>query len=104
MEYLRKVSLADGPTAAAGSADSRVMDFGSVFLDSKSRMAKLPYLLGLLKAPSHLVLMLLRWWFPVALARLLGTEIMRKDLTIMMPFLLLLFPRRGGYILPRIPQ
>lgn len=31
MEYSRKVSL-DGPTAATGSGDSRVMDFGSVFL------------------------------------------------------------------------
>ncbi|GMN62202.1 hypothetical protein TIFTF001_031286 [Ficus carica] len=31
MEYTRKVSL-DGPTAATGSGDSRVMDFGSVFL------------------------------------------------------------------------
>ncbi|KAF5743635.1 TUDOR-SN protein 1 isoform 1 [Tripterygium wilfordii] len=30
MEYSRKVSMADGPTA--GPADSRVMDFGSVFL------------------------------------------------------------------------
>ncbi|KAF5732257.1 TUDOR-SN protein 1 isoform 1 [Tripterygium wilfordii] len=30
MEYSRKVSMADGPTA--GAADSRVMDFGSVFL------------------------------------------------------------------------
>ena len=27
--------MADGPTAAAGSADSRVMDFGSVNLDSQ---------------------------------------------------------------------
>lgn len=32
MEYSRKVSLADGPAAATGTADSRVMDFGSVFL------------------------------------------------------------------------
>ncbi|CAI9773683.1 unnamed protein product [Fraxinus pennsylvanica] len=32
MEYSRKVSMADGPAAAAGSTDSRVMDFGSVFL------------------------------------------------------------------------
>ncbi|KAG0488209.1 hypothetical protein HPP92_007020 [Vanilla planifolia] len=34
MEYSRKVSMADGPntTGIPGSADSRVMDFGSVFL------------------------------------------------------------------------
>ncbi|CAA0806834.1 TUDOR-SN protein 1 [Striga hermonthica] len=32
MEYSRKVSLAEGPGAAPGSADTRVMDFGSVFL------------------------------------------------------------------------
>lgn len=32
MEYSRKVSMADGPAAATVSADSRVMDFGSVFL------------------------------------------------------------------------
>lgn len=39
MEYSRKVSMADGPytTGAAGSADSRVMDFGSVFLLSSSK-------------------------------------------------------------------
>ncbi|CAL5373189.1 unnamed protein product [Camellia sinensis] len=34
MEYSRKVSMADGLSAAVGSADSRVMDFGSVFLVS----------------------------------------------------------------------
>lgn len=34
MEYSRKVGTTDAPTAAAGSADSRVMDFGSVFLVS----------------------------------------------------------------------
>ncbi|CAK9163201.1 unnamed protein product [Ilex paraguariensis] len=34
MEYSRKVSLADGPTAAVSTADSRVMDFGSVFFTS----------------------------------------------------------------------
>ncbi|GER54141.1 staphylococcal nuclease domain-containing protein, partial [Striga asiatica] len=32
MEYSRKVSLAEGPGALPGSTDSRVMDFGSVFL------------------------------------------------------------------------
>ncbi|CAA3023629.1 staphylococcal nuclease domain-containing 1-like [Olea europaea subsp. europaea] len=32
MEYSRKVSVADGPAAAAGATDLRVMDFGSVFL------------------------------------------------------------------------
>ncbi|CAA3011936.1 staphylococcal nuclease domain-containing 1-like [Olea europaea subsp. europaea] len=32
MEYSRKVAMADGPTAAAGATDSRVMDFGSIFL------------------------------------------------------------------------
>ncbi|CAA0811227.1 TUDOR-SN protein 1 [Striga hermonthica] len=32
MEYSRKVSLAEGPGAVPGSTDSRVMDFGSVFL------------------------------------------------------------------------
>ncbi|KAL6996806.1 Translin-1 [Sarracenia purpurea var. burkii] len=34
MEYSRKVSMTDGPNTAAGSVDSRVMDFGSVFLVS----------------------------------------------------------------------
>ncbi|XP_062091486.1 ribonuclease TUDOR 1 [Humulus lupulus] len=34
MEYSRKVGMTDVPTAAAGSTDSRVMDFGSVFLVS----------------------------------------------------------------------
>lgn len=34
MEYSRKVGLADGASTAAGAADSRVMDFGSVFLAS----------------------------------------------------------------------
>lgn len=34
MEYSRKVSLAEGPVAPASGADSRVMDFGSVFLVS----------------------------------------------------------------------
>ncbi|GER45585.1 nuclease domain-containing protein [Striga asiatica] len=32
MEYSRKVSLAEGPGAAPGSADTKVMDFGTVFL------------------------------------------------------------------------
>lgn len=32
MEYSRKVGTADGSAAATGTADSRVMDFGSVFL------------------------------------------------------------------------
>ncbi|XP_048333257.1 ribonuclease TUDOR 1 [Ziziphus jujuba] len=32
MEYSRKVGTADVPAAASGSADSRIMDFGSVFL------------------------------------------------------------------------
>uniref|UniRef100_A0A3Q7FU74 Ribonuclease n=1 Tax=Solanum lycopersicum TaxID=4081 RepID=A0A3Q7FU74_SOLLC len=35
MEYSRKVNMADGPAAPASSADSRVMDFGTVFLASK---------------------------------------------------------------------
>ncbi|XVF11339.1 hypothetical protein REPUB_Repub08aG0018900 [Reevesia pubescens] len=34
MEYSRKVTMADGVTAATTPADSRVMDFGSVFLTS----------------------------------------------------------------------
>ncbi|XVF11340.1 hypothetical protein REPUB_Repub08aG0019000 [Reevesia pubescens] len=34
MEYSRKVTMADGVTAATAPADSRVMDFGSVFLTS----------------------------------------------------------------------
>ncbi|XWS60174.1 hypothetical protein CRYUN_Cryun07bG0012700 [Craigia yunnanensis] len=34
MEYSRKVTMADGATATAAPADSRVMDFGSVFLMS----------------------------------------------------------------------
>lgn len=37
MEYARKVGLADGPNPLAGSGDSRVMDFGSVFLVSPSK-------------------------------------------------------------------
>ncbi|KAL0905168.1 hypothetical protein M5K25_027353 [Dendrobium thyrsiflorum] len=39
MEYSRKVSMADGPytTGVPGSADSRIMDFGSVFLLSPSK-------------------------------------------------------------------
>ncbi|KAF3629234.1 hypothetical protein FXO38_06793 [Capsicum annuum] len=35
MEYSRKVSMADGPAAPTSGADSRVMDFGTVFLASK---------------------------------------------------------------------
>ncbi|XP_073159229.1 ribonuclease TUDOR 1 [Henckelia pumila] len=35
MEYSRKVSLADGPAASSGSTETRVMDFGSVFLPTK---------------------------------------------------------------------
>ncbi|CAN4086531.1 unnamed protein product [Withania somnifera] len=35
MEYSRKVSMADGPAAPVNGADSRVMDFGTVFLASK---------------------------------------------------------------------
>ncbi|KAH0688356.1 hypothetical protein KY285_019104 [Solanum tuberosum] len=35
MEYSRKVNMADGSAAPASSADSRVMDFGTVFLASK---------------------------------------------------------------------
>ncbi|KAF8390783.1 hypothetical protein HHK36_025311 [Tetracentron sinense] len=38
MEYSRKVGVADGPVPAAGSADARVMDFGSVFLVSPSKV------------------------------------------------------------------
>ena len=37
MEYSRKVTVGDGPTAATGSGDSRVMDFGSVFLLSSTK-------------------------------------------------------------------
>ncbi|KAL3835431.1 hypothetical protein ACJIZ3_010167 [Penstemon smallii] len=37
MEYSRKVSFADGPSAAPGAADSKVMDFGSVFLVNPSK-------------------------------------------------------------------
>ncbi|KAI3761468.1 hypothetical protein L1987_51885 [Smallanthus sonchifolius] len=37
MEYSRKVPLADGSAAPAGPADSRVMDFGSVFLLSQGK-------------------------------------------------------------------
>lgn len=36
MEYSRKVSLADGPNPVP-AADSRIMDFGSVFLVSPSK-------------------------------------------------------------------
>ncbi|XP_031105136.1 ribonuclease TUDOR 1 [Ipomoea triloba] len=35
MEYSRKVNMADGAVPATNGADSRVMDFGSVFLVSK---------------------------------------------------------------------
>ncbi|XP_015069758.1 ribonuclease TUDOR 1 [Solanum pennellii] len=35
MEYSRKVGMADGPAAPTSGADSRVMDFGTVFLASK---------------------------------------------------------------------
>lgn len=38
MEYSRKVSMADGPSPVPGSSDSRVMDFGSVFLLSPSKV------------------------------------------------------------------
>eukprot|EP00268_Persea_americana_P054270 TRINITY_DN619_c0_g1_i3.p1 TRINITY_DN619_c0_g1~~TRINITY_DN619_c0_g1_i3.p1 ORF type:complete len:987 (-),score=247.25 TRINITY_DN619_c0_g1_i3:523-3483(-) len=38
MEYSRKVSMADGPSPVPGSSDSRVMDFGSVFLVSPSKV------------------------------------------------------------------
>ncbi|KAF5186290.1 Ribonuclease [Thalictrum thalictroides] len=38
MEYSRKVSMGDGPVPVAGSADSRVMDFGSVFLVTPSKV------------------------------------------------------------------
>ncbi|GJT68511.1 ribonuclease TUDOR 2-like protein [Tanacetum coccineum] len=37
MEYSRKVHVADGSAAQAGSADSRVMGFGSVFLLSEAK-------------------------------------------------------------------
>lgn len=38
MEYSRKVGLTDAPTAAAGPTDSRIMDFGSVFLASSIKV------------------------------------------------------------------
>ncbi|KAI3463513.1 hypothetical protein Pfo_020176 [Paulownia fortunei] len=37
MEYSRKVSLADGAAATSGSTDTRVMDFGSIFLVNQSK-------------------------------------------------------------------
>ncbi|KAJ8772455.1 hypothetical protein K2173_027632 [Erythroxylum novogranatense] len=37
MEYSRKVTMGDGPTVATGPGDSRVMDFGSVFLSSATK-------------------------------------------------------------------
>ncbi|KAK9278594.1 hypothetical protein L1049_028166 [Liquidambar formosana] len=37
MEYSRKVSTADGSIAATGAGDSRLMDFGSVFLLSATK-------------------------------------------------------------------
>ncbi|GJZ19195.1 ribonuclease TUDOR 1-like protein [Tanacetum coccineum] len=37
MEYSRKVHVADGSSAQAGSADTRVMGFGSVFLLSEAK-------------------------------------------------------------------
>ncbi|GAB2278323.1 Translin-1 [Dionaea muscipula] len=39
MEYARKVPMADGSVSASGSSDSRVMDFGSVFMVSQSKPA-----------------------------------------------------------------
>lgn len=90
--------MADGPTAATGSADSRVMDFGSVFFDSQVKD-------GEVALPARLAEGTQPPGFNVA--EILGTEILRNDLTIMMPFLLLnhlLFLRRGGYILPRTPH
>ncbi|KAK9272661.1 hypothetical protein L1049_003037 [Liquidambar formosana] len=38
MEYSRKVGMADGTVTIAGIGDSRVMDFGSVFLVSPSKV------------------------------------------------------------------
>ena len=38
MEYSRKVGPAEGSTAPPGAADSRVMDFGSVFLVSPGKV------------------------------------------------------------------
>lgn len=38
MEYSRKVGMADGPSPVSGSSDTRVMDFGSVFLVSPSKV------------------------------------------------------------------
>ncbi|KAL5724528.1 Translin-1 [Ranunculus cassubicifolius] len=38
MEYSRKVGTVDGPVPVVASADSRVMDFGSVFLVSPSKV------------------------------------------------------------------
>jgi len=38
MEYSRKVSIADGSSLVSGSSDSRVMDFGSIFLVSPSKV------------------------------------------------------------------
>uniref|UniRef100_A0A2P2MH02 Ribonuclease n=2 Tax=Rhizophora mucronata TaxID=61149 RepID=A0A2P2MH02_RHIMU len=37
MEYSRKVTMSDGPTPVSGPGDSRVMDFGSVFLLSPTK-------------------------------------------------------------------
>lgn len=37
MEYSRKISPADGAAIANGPADSRIMDFGSVFLATPSK-------------------------------------------------------------------
>nr|XP_018439421.1 PREDICTED: staphylococcal nuclease domain-containing protein 1-like [Raphanus sativus] len=37
MEYQRKISPADGATTTSGASDSRVMDFGSVFLPSPTK-------------------------------------------------------------------
>ncbi|KAF5189090.1 Staphylococcal nuclease domain-containing protein [Thalictrum thalictroides] len=39
LEYSRKVSIADGPMATVGSAESRIMNFGSVFLVNETRPA-----------------------------------------------------------------
>ncbi|GAV82791.1 SNase domain-containing protein/TUDOR domain-containing protein [Cephalotus follicularis] len=38
MEYSRKVGMTDAPTVGAGAADSRAMDFGSVFLTSPTKV------------------------------------------------------------------
>ncbi|KAF9607345.1 hypothetical protein IFM89_033933 [Coptis chinensis] len=86
MEYSRKVSMNDGPVPVPGLADSRVMDFGSVFLVSPSKVEadeSTPAYLH--QATKHQVETFFEWWFLVAFGTCHRTGILRNVQTIMMP-------------------